>query len=312
MWIFLVLIYGLLKGSREIAKKKAMTKNSVLEILITYTLLSFIFVIPQAPAARGLDIHFYFLIAIKSFCIFVAWICSFNSLKNLPVSLFGIIDLSRVIFATLLGVIFLQEKLGPLQIIGLAVVCLGLLLLRFKPKRKKVEVRNQNQELEISSSNNIQLQQAQQIEEKNYSEKEKLSFVLLALISCILNAISGLFDKILMKSISSAQLQFWYMLFLVLYYLIYILIKKEKISLSVFKNFWVWLLAIMFVIGDKALFIANGMEESKITLMTLIKQSGCLVTIIGGKLFFKEKNIAYKLLCAGIIIIGIMLGLLNR
>ena len=280
MWIFLVFIYGILKGSREIAKKKAMEKNSVLEILIAYTILSFIFVIPQAPKATGLSAHFYFLIALKSFCIFVAWLCSFNSLKNLPVSLFGIIDLSRVLFATMLGVIFLHEDLGGFQLIGLIFVCAGLVMLRFKPKHE------------------------------TETQQTSAFFVLLALISCILNAFSGLFDKILMKDISSAQLQFWYMLFLVLYYLIYILIKREKITLSVFKNIWVWILALMFVIGDKTLFIANGMEASKITVMTLIKQIGCIVTIIGGRIFFKEKNIGYNLLCAGIVILGIMLGVI--
>ena len=66
----------------------------------------------------------------------------------------------------------------------------------------------------------------------------------------------------------------------------------------------------MFVVGDKALFIANGMPESKITVMTLIKQSGCLVTILGGRFIFKEKNTAYRLFCAAIIIAGIVLGVL--
>lgn len=47
VWILLVLLYGLLKGSREISKKKAMDKNSVMEVLFTYTLISFILVIPQ-------------------------------------------------------------------------------------------------------------------------------------------------------------------------------------------------------------------------------------------------------------------------
>ena len=48
----------------------------------------------------------------------------------------------------------------------------------------------------------------------------------------MLNAISGLLDKILTKDITSAQLQFWYMLFLVLYYLVYIIIAKEKIHVK--------------------------------------------------------------------------------
>lgn len=299
IWMLLVLVYGLLKGSREIAKKLAMNKNSVMEVLVVYTFISFLFVIPQAPNAGGLEPKFFIFIALKSFCIFLAWICSFRSLKKLPVSLYGILDLSRMIFATSFGVIFLHEILNLYQIIGLITVCTGLLLLKFKPGflKKLFHI----EDSPVVQNNQIVL------EEKTHSTT---FYVILAFISCFLNAVSGFFDKVLMKDITSSQLQFWYMLFLIGYYLIYVLITRTKISLSTFKNIWVWLLAIMFVIGDKALFIANGMPESRITVMTLIKQSGCLVTIIGGKFIFKEKNTGYRFFCAAIVIIGIVIGVL--
>ena len=66
-WVLLVLVYGLLKGGREIAKKLAMQKNTVLEVLVAYTIISFLFVIPQAPNAGGMQPKFFFYIAIKSF-----------------------------------------------------------------------------------------------------------------------------------------------------------------------------------------------------------------------------------------------------
>lgn len=299
IWMLLVLVYGLLKGSREIAKKLAMNKNSVMEVLVVYTFISFLFVIPQSPNAGGLEPKFFIFIALKSFCIFLAWICSFRSLKKLPVSLYGILDLSRMIFATSFGVIFLHEILNLYQIIGLITVCTGLLLLKFKPRflKKLFHI----EDSPVVQNNQIIL------EEKTHSTT---FYVILAFISCFLNAVSGFFDKVLMKDITSSQLQFWYMLFLIGYYLIYVLITRTKISLSTFKNIWVWLLAIMFVIGDKALFVANGMPESRITVMTLIKQSGCLVTIIGGKFIFKEKNTGYRFFCAAIVIIGIVIGVL--
>lgn len=292
-WVFLVLLYGILKGSREIAKKKAMTKNTVMEVLVIYTFLSFIFVIPQLPKAGNLETEFYFWIAVKSFAIFIAWICGFYSLKYLPVSLYGVLDLSRVLFSTFMGVVFLHEVLNVWQIAGLVIVSFGLLFLKFVPKKKTEQDDVQNPILE-SAKTNVPF------------------YVVLALISCVLNAVSGFMDKVLMKSVTSSQLQFWYMLFLAGYYLLYIIIKKEKISFSVFKNVWVWIMALMFVAGDKALFIANGMSASKITVMTLIKQAGVIVTILGGKFVFKEKNIAHKLLCALIIISGIVIGVLFK
>lgn len=312
IWMLLVLLYGLLKGAREIAKKKAMQKNSVMEVLVVYTILSFVMVIPQAPKAGGLEPPFYFYIAIKSFCIFLAWICSFRSLKKLPVSLYGVLDLSRILFATLFGLTILGETLGIFQIFGLVFVCLGLLLLKFKPRFLKKLFKLEETQPSAPVITNASVEGQIQTEKKRlFIFKDQTTFyVFIAFISCFLNAISGLLDKILMKDITSSQLQFWYMVFLVAYYVIYILLKKEKIGISVLKNPWVWLLAIMFVIGDKALFIANGMADSRVTIMTLIKQSGCLVTILGGRFVFKEKNTGYKLFCASIIILGIVLGVL--
>lgn len=133
MWMLLVLLYGVLKGAREIVKKKALTKNSVIEVLFFYTLLGFLFVTPQAPSAMGLEPKYYFWIALKSFVIFLAWICSFKAIKKMPISLYGVLDLSRVLFATLLGVVVLQETLNTHQVIGLVFVSAGLLLLKFKP-----------------------------------------------------------------------------------------------------------------------------------------------------------------------------------
>ncbi len=302
-WIFLVLLYGILKGGREIAKKKAMNTNTVMEVLVAYTALSFILVVPQAKDAGGMEPKFYFLVALKAFAIFLAWICSFRSLKFLPVSLYGILSLSRILFATLLGVLILHETLGLFQILGLILVSAGLLLLKFKPKNKK-------RALAAADASALKDVQNPEMPTQIPVRETTAFFVALAFLSCIFNSISGFMDKILMKDITSSQLQFWYMLFLVSYYVIYLLVKREKISFSVLKNKWVWLLAVMFVIGDKALFIANGNPESRITVMTLLKQSACIVTILGGKFIFKEKGIGYKLFCASIIITGIVLGVL--
>ena len=278
-WILLVLLYGLLKGGREIVKKKSLEKNSVIEVLIIYTLLSFIFVLPGAKSAWGVQVKFLLPIALKSFIIFTAWILSFKAIKQMPVSLYGVIDLSRVLFATLLGIVVLKEQMSITQIIGLVLVCVGLVLCE---RRKNLK-----------------------------DEKVSPKIVIYTMLSCLFNAISGVMDKILTKDVTSTQLQFWYMLFLVLYYIIFIIVTKEKVRfVSALKNYWIWILAIMFVIGDKALFVANRMPESRVTVMTLVKQSCCIVTILAGKFIFKEKNIRYKLICALIIIAGIVVAVL--
>ena len=122
MWMLLVLLYGVLKGVREVVKKKALTKNTVMEVLFFYTLLAFLFVVPDAKNAMGMEPKYYFYVALKSFVIFLAWIFSFKAIDKMPISIYGILDLSRVLFATLLGVFVLQEVLGVYQMIGLILV----------------------------------------------------------------------------------------------------------------------------------------------------------------------------------------------
>lgn len=139
----------------------------------------------------------------------------------------------------------------------------------------------------------------------------EIKYVVMAFASCLLNAVSGLLDKILMRDITSSQLQFWYLFFLTLFYLLYILLSRSQINWKrAFCNKWVWLLSLLIVIADRALFVANGMEGSRITVMTLLKQAGCIVTILAGRFLFKEKNTTHKLVCAAVIIAGIVIGVM--
>ncbi len=285
MWIPLVLLYGVLKGVREIVKKKALEKNSTIEVLFMYTLLSFVIVLPNAKAAMGMEARFYPYVALKSFVIFLAWLFSFRAIKKMPISLYGVLDLSRVMFATLFGVTVLHEALGLYQTVGLILVSAGLLLLRYRPRSAGTA--------------------------PDAEQGVAVRYVVMAFASCALNAVSGLLDKILMKDISSAQLQFWYLFFLALMYLVFLPVSRTSVNLrSAVRNGWVWLLSLLIVIADRALFIANGMEGSRITVMTLLKQAGCIVTILAGRYLFKEKNTTHKLVCALIIMAGIVIAVL--
>ncbi len=277
MWIALVSLYGIFKGIRDIAKKKALEKNTTIEVLFFYTLVSFLFVTPEAKSAVSMDMHYIGFIVVKSCIIFIAWICSFRAISKLPIGFFGIMDMSRVVFASVLGVTVLGEAMTGGRLFGMALVILGLLLVNLK-------------------------------KEKN-GGKTRTKYIILIMVSCLMNAISELLDKFLMGHIESGQLQFWYMFFLVLLYLGYMLVTREKINFKALKtNYWILIMSVLFVVGDKALFVACGYQNSTVIAMTLIKQCSVMVTIIGGRLVFKEKHTLYRMLCAAIIIAGILVA----
>ena len=280
-WIIFILLYGILKGAREPIKKGVLKDVGVLTALFVYTFVGFLMSAPTAEGVFSVTPFAFMLVVIKSLVIFVAWILAFLAIKKVPVSVYGICDMSRVIFSTLLGVFFLGESLTAKGIVSLLLVASGLY---FANTKKSAE-----------------------------NENYKMKYIWIILIECFLNAVSGTMDKYIMSTgeITSSALQFWFMLLLSVFYLAFILIKREKLELKkAFTNPWLYVLSFSLILGDRMLFIANADPESQVTVMTLIKQSSAIVTVILGRLIYKEKNILRKLICAGIILAGITLAVI--
>ncbi len=280
VWVPLVALYGILRGLRDIFKKKALEKSEVMEVLFFFSFLAFIFVIPSAPAALRLNCRYIWAIALKTLFVFSAWIAGFKAIKMLPVSFYGVLDLSGVVFSTIISMAFLGEVLSVNQYIGLFIVLLGLFFVNYTKGGEK--------------------------------GRPQAKWAALAILSCLLNACSGVMDKVLMRHMESGQLQFWFMFLMLVFYGAYIIITRTKISFkAVYKNKWILLIALTLVIGDRALFYANADEGSSVSVMTLIKQSACFVSILGGRFFFNEKNIFKRLMCAVLILFGIFISVMR-
>ncbi|MBE6954204.1 MAG: DMT family transporter [Ruminococcaceae bacterium] len=279
LWMLFILIYALLKGTREGMKKAALKRSSSTEILFFYTLIGLVLTLPFSQNAFALAPFFIFCAFLKAAVVCTAWLCAFAALKQISVSLYGIMDLSRMVFSTLLGVFALGESLTWPKIVGMALVVTGLCLANLK---------------------------------RNTEVKGMTAIVLLAaILNCFFNAVSGTLDKVLMQHMEASQLQFWFMLFMTAIYGAILLIRREKISLKSLKtNYWIPLMSVSLVVGDRLLFLANADPASEVTIMTVIKQSSVIVTVLTGWLVFKEKHIAYKLMCAGIVLSGVLVAAL--
>lgn len=294
LWVILILIYGIFKGLREALKKKAMETNSIVEVLFFYTLFAFLMTIPMSISSNLFDVSlkYHLVLVLKAFIIFAAWLCALNSIKRLPLSVYSVMDMGRIISSILLGVWLLGEKMGVFQVLGIVLVVLGITLVNLKTRQ-------------------------------GVDEKASKRVIILVAISGLLNSISSVMDKWLLskepnrflfgsETIETSQLQFWYMLYLVAFYGIYILIKREKINaVKCIKCPWIWILSLLFVVADKCLFIANSDPNSTVVVMTLVKQSSVLVTIFMGWLIYKEKNIPWRIACAFLVIGGIMLSIIK-
>ncbi len=277
LWIWFVLAYGLLKGGREGMKKAALKKNRSTEILFCYTLIGFLFTLPFVGEALALPPIFILFAFIKAAVVCAAWLCAFAALKHISVSLYGIMDLSRMVFSTLLGVFVLGESFTLAKAAGMLLVVTGLTLVNLK---------------------------------RGGGGEMTLTVFIAAMLNCFLNAVSGTMDKVLMQYMTSSQLQFWFMLFMTVIYGSILLIRRERVAWrALATNYWVPLMSLSLIVGDRLLFEANAHPQSEVTLMTVVKQSSVFVTVLTGWLVYHEKNIGYKLLCTLLVLAGIFVAL---
>ncbi len=278
-WIQLVLLSGLILGFYNIFKKKALEKNSVVEVLVAYTTLSFIILIPQFSNAMATDFKYIVIIFIKAYIVFVSWLMSFYALKHMPISTFSVYYLSRVLFVALWGIIILGEKIIPIHFLGMIIIIIGLLMLNLNTKVKK--------------------------------EKTEIKYILYVIASCFIISFSSVIDKVIMPHINTGQMQFWFMGFLTLLYISYIIVTKTKLNFSVMKkNYWLPILAISVLLASRFHFMANAIPESNISLIIFLRTFSVIITLLVGGLWFREENLFYKLLCSLIVLSGIALIIL--
>lgn len=282
LWILFVVIYGILKSSRDCMKKASLKRSSLYEVLFFYTLIGLIMALPSLPEALALSPKYIFFIFIKSSVVCLAWFFSCLALGKMSVSLYGIMDLARVVFSMALGVLALGESLTMPKVIGAVLVIVGLLLVNMK-KTSSVE-------------------------------KTSVSVIIYSLLCCFFNSVSGTMDKALMKDgqMTSGQLQFWFMFFMTIIYAVTLFMHRKEINVKALKkNYWIPLMSLSLVLGDRLLFEANASPLSEVTVMTVIKQSSVIVTVLLGWWIYKEKDIPYKLFCCLIVLAGIFTAVLG-
>lgn len=275
-WMLLVVGYAILSGFAHIFQKKSYDSNSTSEIFLGYMIIGFIIVFLGVDTSLYVGSVELFLILLKSIVFFVATLFAFIAMKKLAISTYGVVNMSRVLFSTLIGLLLFNEVLRRNQLLGLIIITAGLLMINQKNGKVK------------------------------YGKPTKPTILLL--ISCFCNSISAVFDKIIMITVDPIPFQFWFMLFLLLLTIAYVLYKHKKINLKrTFSNPNIYLLAFFTVMADRYLFRANSIYHSQISIMTLLKQISIIITVLIGGKIFKEKNLVYKLLCSLIILIGVVL-----
>lgn len=276
-WILLVILVSFFISFSEVAKKKALKMNSTYEVLTGYTTISFLIILFFTKDAFSIDKAYLLIILFKSIIVALSWTLAFDALKELQLSIYGMLKISRILFTILLGLLVLGERISIPTVIGMIIVITGLVL--------------------VNTTINV-----------DHDKKSSLKVIVYFLISCFLSSVSAIIDKKILVDISSSQLQFWFYVFLTVYFWILLLVKQKKIDFKKMKvNYWILIIAAFVAASDRFLFVANENPSSKASIIVILKQLSVVISIFLGKFIFKEKDTIKKLLYSFLIILGLII-----
>ncbi len=292
MWILLAFTSAALLGFYDVFKKKSLQNNAVLPVLglnIIFSCIIFVplilisatttwiptdsmFYIPQA----GWDAHKYILI--KACILLSSWIMGYFAMKHLPITIVGPINATRPVMVLTGAMLIFGERLNLYQWIGVLLAIFSFFLLSRSGKKEGI----------------------------HFGSNKWVIFLVMAAIT---GAMSGLYDKYLMKQLHPMMVQSWnnvYQLFLMCPILALLWWPKRKES-TPFQWRWTILFITLFLCAaDFAYFYALSYQDSMISIVSMVRRSSVIVSFGFGAMVFREKNLRSKAIDLVLILIGML------
>ncbi|MFI3281008.1 MAG: DMT family transporter [Rikenellaceae bacterium] len=292
MWLLLAFLSAALLGFYDVAKKTALNNNAVLPVLLLNTLFSTLLFAPfivSAEAGFGIFEGTMFavehasweahrLVILKSAIVLSSWIFGYFALKHLPLTIVGPINATRPVMVLVGAMLIFGERLNLWQWAGVLLSILSLFLLSIAGRREGINFRR-----------NI--------------------WILLIAAAAVMGAVSGLYDKYIMRSLSPIFVQSWYNLYqlLMMGVVVAILWLPRRSRTTPFR--WSWAIpciSILLSCADFAYFYALADDEALISVVSMVRRSSVVVSFICGALLLREKNLRAKALDLVLIIIGMI------
>lgn len=293
MWVFLALISSVLLGSYDVFKKYSLNGNAVLPVLLISMVTSSLIFLPVTIGSAFFpgffqQIHlfvppisseFQMLIFLKAIIVVSSWTFAFHAMKNLPITIVTPIRATGPIWTLIGAILIFHEHLNLLQWTGVLVTLLFFYLLSVAGKLEGINFRS-----------NI--------------------WVLCIVLGTLLGAVSGLYDKFIIRKIDRMAVQAWFSFYQVVLMLPMVALfrwSKPKAQRPVFQ--WRWTIpaiGVFLVLADFVYFAALSYEDSMISIVSALRRGGVVVPFVIGAILFKEINIRKK----GIYLAGILLGIL--
>lgn len=297
MWLLLAFVSATLLGFYDTSKKAALKDNAVLPVLFLNTLFSTIIFSPfildvvvgngwfagtsleTAPyQGEGNMLKAHLLVVVKAMIVLTSWIAGYFGIKHIPITIVGPINATRPVMVLVGAMLLFGERLNLCQWIGVMLSILSIYLMSRSSKKENIDfVRNK--------------------------------WMWCVAIGTIMGAVSALYDKFIMTELSPLFVQSWFNLYQFIIMFIILMIVWYPTREKTTRFHWSWaipLIAVFVGAADFSYFNALSMEDSMISVVSLIRRGSVLISFACGVIIFKERNLKAKIIDLLLILIGMI------
>ena len=293
MWLILAFFSAAMLGFYDASKKASLKDNAVLPVLLLNTIFSTIIFSPflidyaggfgwfegsfldtASGSENGLKAHI--AVIIKAFIVLSSWICGYFGLKHLPLTIVGPINATRPVLVLVGALVIFGEKLNLFQWTGVILALLSIFLMSRAGKKEDIDFKSNK-------------------------------WIWCLALATIMGAVSGLYDKFIMKSLAPMFVQSWFNFYqmIIMTVICGLLWYPKRHQSTPFR--WRWsipLISLFICIGDFAYFTSLSEADSMISVVSLVRRSSVIISFICGVVIFKERNIKAKLFDLLLILLG--------
>ena len=291
MWLSLAFLSAALLGLYDVAKKQAVKDNSVPVVLLLNTLFSTLFFLPaiiSGLASLGwfegtlfdiapMGLRSHLLVMLKAAITLTSWLFGYVGIKHLPITIVGPINATRPVMVLMGAFIIFGERLNLMQWIGVALALVSLFLLSRAGKKEGIDfVRNK--------------------------------WILCVAVAAMLGAVSGLYDRHILREIEPLAVQSWFCVYqVVMMAVIVVVLRLSKAAATSFR--WSWaipMISIFLTAADMAYFVALSQGDAMVSVVSMVRRSSVVVSFACGALLFGERNLRSKAIDLAFILVGMI------
>ena len=297
MWVSTAFLAAIIYGFYDSFKKLSLRDNAVLPVLFLNTLISSALLVPWLVLSKagaledtlfhvaggGWQVHKYILL--KSVIVLSSWASGYYALKNLPLSIVGPVNATRPVMVLLGGMLLFGERLNLYQWIGVFFAALSFYLLGRGGRKEGIDFKHDK-------------------------------WVFLLVLSAVIGAASGLYDRFLLAPVEKGGAGLDRMTVLV-WYNIYQCVIMLAILLFVWRpqrskdTPFQWraaipMISLFLVTADFVYMYTLAQPDCMIGIVSMIKRSSVVVSFLFAALFLKEKNLRSKAFDLLLVLIGMV------